>query len=611
MASKDLETDVLIVGGGGAGLIAAVMLGDLGVDSLTIERHEGTTILPKAHILNPRTMEILDQLGIADDVYADGTPMENLGTASWYTSLGGNDPWSRKLYFQTDAWGGGDLAADYAEVVGYVSGNLPQLLLEPLFRRHAERINPDRVRFHHELVEFDQNEDGVVAVVLDRGTGETYSVRARYMIGADGGKTVAPALGIEMEGPEPFVNMISIHFRGDLSPYLQEDSSIIRMIGRPTVDGGWVRGGCIAMGPKQWDRHSEEWRVSITLPIGASHPEEYDDARAIEDVRRQLDIPDLEMEILVTSFWLLESVVAERYADGRVFIVGDAAHRHSPMGGLGLNTGIQDVHNLAWKLAAVLKGEAGPALLDSYEAERRPVGRRNVEWATFNFYNHLAAGSGFGLLPNAPAEHNRVALEGIFADTADGASRRARLGEYYHTVRREFQQLNIELGYAYPDSPAVVADGSPPPAHDPNERLHRQTARPGHRMPHAWVERDGRRVSTHTLLAPGRMLLLAAGGGRAWAEAAVTLSGEGLPIDAIVVGGAGDDVTDLEGCWPGLCEIEADGAILVRPDGHVAFRARAAVADELGTLRAALQSALSRDGEGADRGTRTASALPG
>jgi 2,4-dichlorophenol 6-monooxygenase len=589
MTVENLETDVLVVGGGGAGLAASVMLGSLGVDSLTIERHPDTTILPKAHILNPRTMEILEGLGIAAEVYAEGTPMENLGTASWYTSLGGEEPWSRRLFFQTDAWGGGALAPDYAKATASVSGNLPQLMLEPLLRRHAERRNPGRVRFNHDLVDFAQDAEGVTARVRDRDADEIYEVRSRYLVGADGGRTVGPALGIEMEGPEPFVNMISIHFRADLSSYLQEDSSIIRMIGRPTLDGGWVRGGCIAMGPTRWDRTSEEWRVSVTLPIGASHPEDYDDERAIADVRRQLDIPDLEMEILVKSFWLLESVIATSYGEGRCFLVGDAAHRHAPMGGLGLNTGIQDVHNLTWKLAAVLKGEAGPGLLESYEAERLPVGARNVEWATFNFYNHLSAGAGFAIVPNAPEDHNREALERLFADTADGASRRARLGEYYHTARREFEQLNIELGFDYATSGAVVGDGSAPPPHDPNERIYVQTTRPGHRLPHAWLERGEDRLPTHSLLRPGSFLLLAGPAGSAWVEAA---EGADAQIDAFTVGREGAALRDPDGAWESLREIEDDGAILVRPDGHVAFRAQSGSGDPEGALRDALDTVL-------------------
>jgi 2,4-dichlorophenol 6-monooxygenase len=586
-----VETEVLVVGGGGAGLAAAVLLADLGVDALTVERHPSTTILPKAHILNPRTMEILDRMGIAEDVYRDGTPMENLGTASWYTSLGGDEPWSRQRFFATDAWGGGDLAARYAEATAFVSGNLPQLMLEPLLRRHAEERAPGRVRFHHELVAFEQDADGVTAEVLDRDSGASYEVRARYLIGADGGRVVAPALGIPMIGPDPFVNMISIHFRADLSPYVQEDGSIIRMISRPNVDGTWARGGCIAMGPTRWDRHSEEWRASITLPIGASHPEDYDEERAKADIRRQLDIPDLELEVVVISFWLLESVVAERYGDERVFLAGDAAHRHAPMGGLGLNTGIQDVHNLCWKLGAVLRGHAAPELLASYEAERRPVGARNVEWATFNFYNHLAAGAGFAMLPNAPEEHNRAALERLFADGRDGENRRARLREYYWTLRREFQQLDVELGFAYDGAgAAVVPDGTQPPPHDPLERDYRPVTRPGHRMPHAWVQREDERISTHGLLETGAFLLLTGGEDDGWRSAAATWARRsGVPIQTWSVG---RDLVDLDGTWGRVRGHDDAGAVLVRPDGHVAYRAATAPDDATAALGSALCAVL-------------------
>ena len=568
------DVPVLVVGGGGAGLTAAVMLADLGVETLTIERHPSTSILPKAHILNPRTMEIFDRHRLADEVYEVGTPIENLGKTTWYTSLGGSEPWSRQMFFQTDAWGGGDLASSYAEATAYVSGNLPQLHLEPLLRRHAERrTRAGDVLFNCELTTLEQNGDHVIAHLLDRSADEQITVRAQYLVGADGGKTVGPALGIEMQGPAPFVNVISIHFAADLSEYIREDASIVRMVARPTVDGGWIRGGCIAMGPTRWDRHSEEWRVSVTLPIGATHPAEYDDARAVADIRRQLDIPDLEVdEIKVISFWLLESVVADRYQVGRVFLAGDAAHRHSPMGGLGLNTGIQDVHNLTWKLAAVIHGHAAPGLLDSYERERRPVGARNVQWATFNFYNHLAAGSGFGMLPGAPEEHNRAALEALFADTPDGENRRARLAEYYWTARREFQQLDIEMGFDYADSPVVVADGSPPPPHDPLERSYQPTTRPGHRLPHAWLTAQHESLSTHQLLTPGHFLLLTGPGGDPWCDAAQQCATEiGVPIDAYKIG-EHCELGDRDGKWAALRGHDDDGAVLVRPDGHIAFR---------------------------------------
>jgi 2,4-dichlorophenol 6-monooxygenase len=571
---------------------AAVMLADLGVDALTIERHPSTSILPKAHILNPRTMEILDRHDVADDVYAAGAPIENLGKTTWYTSLGGEEPWSRRLFFQTDAWGGGALAEPYSRVTAYVSGNLPQLHLEPLLRRHAERRAPGRVLFNCELTTLEQNDDGVIAHVLDRDSGETFTVHAQYVIAADGGKTVGREIGVTMNGPEPFVSMISIHFAADLSEYIQEDESIVRMLARPTVDGGWIRGGCIAMGPTRWDRHSEEWRVSVTLPIGNAHPDQYDHERATADVRRQLDIPGLEIDIKAISFWLLESVLADRYQVGRVFLAGDAAHRHSPMGGLGLNTGIQDVHNLTWKLAAVVKGQADPALLESYERERRPVGARNVQWATFNFYNHLAAGAGFGMLPGAPPEHNRAALEALFADGVDGENRRARLAEYYWTARREFQQLDIELGFDYGDSPVVVADGTQRPPHDPLERDYQPVTRPGHRLPHAWVSRDGEALSTHHLISPGRFLLLAGPAGAAWCDAARSAAVQlNVAIDAFRIGDGGE-LTDPDGAWLRVRQHEDDGAILVRPDGHVAFRALASADDASAELDGALRTVL-------------------
>lgn len=591
---SDRDVPVLVVGGGGAGLSAAVMLADLGVPTLTVERHPTTSILPKAHILNPRTMEIFDRHRLADEVYAAGAPIENLGKTTWYTSLGGNEPWSRQMFFQTDAWGGGDLAKAYAAATACVSGNLPQLHLEPLLRRHAEqRSTEGDVLFNCELTAIENSGDQVIAQILDRSTNETATVRAQYAIAADGGRTVGPALGIEMHGPAPFVNMISIHFVADLSDYIQEDASIVRMIARPTLDGGWIRGGCIAMGPTRWDRHSEEWRVSVTLPIGATHPDDYDEARALADIRRQLDIPDLEVEeVKVISFWLLESVIADRYQIGRVFLAGDAAHKHSPMGGLGLNTGIQDVHNLTWKLAAVVHGQAAPALLESYERERRPVGARNVQWATFNFYNHLAAGSGFGMLPGAPEAHNRAALEGLFADTPDGENRRARLAEYYWTARREFQQLDIELGFNYADSPVVVADGSPPPVHDPLERNYQPTTRPGHRLPHAWLTRNGETISTHHLLTPGRFLLLTGPDGEPWHEAVQQCSAElQVLIDAYPIG---DDceLRDRDGRWTQLRDHADDGAVLVRPDGHVAFRACQGSDSAIDRLTSALRTAL-------------------
>jgi 2,4-dichlorophenol 6-monooxygenase len=588
MSSLPSEVSVLIVGGGGCGLAAAVMLADLGVDTLVVERHPGTAVMPKAHILNPRTLEIFRQHGLSEDVYRMGAPREANSTCRWFTSLGGPEKWDAKEIHRTDAWGGNSLRAHYRDLSASRHGNVPQKELEPLLRRHAEERNPGRIRFHHELVSFEQDANGVRAEILDRDSGRTQTVAARYMIGADGGKSVGGQLGIAMSGPEPFVESINVYFAADLSSYLHNDDSLIRLFIRPAADGSWTRSGLVAQGPTRWDRHCETWVVGITLaPDG-----HLDDATAAAAVRERLGLPELEMQVIRYSRWRIEAVLADRYAEGRVFLAGDAAHRHSPMGGLGLNTGIQDVHNLAWKLAAVIKGQAGPSLLDSYEAERRPVGRRNVDFATFAFFNHLSVSSGFGVLPTAPEEHNRAALESLVSDTLDGATRRERLRGFFDTLRMEFQCADIELGFEYADSPVVTADGTPAPPRDPAGHEHHPSARPGHRLPHAWLERFGEHIPTHDLIRAGAFVLLAGGDGEAWCSAA-TRSAErlGIELDTHRVG-RGAELRDRDGSWAKLRGHDEGGALLVRPDGHVAYRAVSAVGDPHAALDEALGTAL-------------------
>ena len=279
-----------------------------------------------------------------------------------------------------------------------------------------------------------------------------------------------------------------------------------------------------------------------------------------------------------------------------MFLAGDAAHRHSPHGGLGLNTGMQDAHNLTWKLAAVLSGTAGPELLDSYEPERRPVGIRNVEFATSAFFNHLAVAGGFGVLPNAPVGHNRAVLEALFSDTLDGASRRTRLHEFFETLRVEFQAADVELGFAYGDSPVVVPDGTPAPPRDP------PGASTSRRRGRAIASRTrgsisgAQRVSTHDLLRPGRWLLLAGERGEDWVAAASASRGSGTCPSMPTGPGPGGDLQGGDGAWYALRGHDPEGVVLVRPDGHVAYRSHTAVADAPGALRAALDVALATAG---------------
>jgi len=591
----DVDVDVLVVGGGPAGLAASVMLSDFGVDHLVVERHPGTAIAPKAHIINPRTIEIFAQHGFAEDVYEHGSPRATNATTRFFTSLGGDQPWDRQNFHTIDSWSGNSLESYYRTLTPYLHGNWQQNRLEPVLRAHAEERNAGGVRFNHQLTHLSQDDAAAMATVRDRDTDRTLEVRAQYVIAADGGKTVGPIAGVEMVGPPPAVRAISLHFRADLAPYLDQDDSIIRLFSRPALDGGPpVMFGLLAMGPR-WDRHSEDWALHIALPLDA--PIDPGTAGAQENLgllRAMLQLPELEAEIVGTSAWLLEAVVADKYQVGRVFFVGDAAHRHSPMGGLGLNSAVQDVHNLTWKLAHVLSGAAAPALLESYEPERRPVGIRNVAFSTGCFYRHLSAGAGFGTLPGAPPEHTQAVLGALFSDTEDGATRRAALGEFYHPLRYEFQAPDIELGYWYGDGAAVAPDGTQPPPSDPTGYRYEQVARPGHRLPHAVLEDESGRRSTHTLIPTGGFVVIAGPSGRPWVDAAAAMaSRHGIVIDAHCVGDDGP-LRDVDGAWRRLRGHDDDGAILVRPDGHVAFRAVTGHGDPERALGDAVAVALGR-----------------
>jgi 2,4-dichlorophenol 6-monooxygenase len=590
MPNATTETQVLIVGGGAAGLTSSILLGQLGVDSLLVERHPGTSLVPKAHIIHCRTLEIFQQLGLELDVRIAGTPAENFTHTSWYTSLGGDEPWDRKVLLRLPSWSYADLAPYYVELTASPMANLPQHLLEPVLRQRAEKDSgPESVRFNHELTALAQDEDGVLATIMDRASGVPFDVRARYVIVADAGKTVGPMLGVRLIGPEPFVDVVSLTFRADLSAYLQDDDSVIRLFLQPAPDGTVRRFSVVAAGPDVWDRHCTHWRSGVILPAGSEqHPQSYTEQDAIRDLRGLLKLPDLEITEISMNHWLIESVVADRFQVGSAFFVGDAAHRHSPMGGLGLNTGIQDAHNLAWKLAAVLAGQGSSGLLASYEAERRPVAQRRVEFATFSFFNHLSVSGGFGMLPGASEEHNRAVLEALFSETPDGATRRSQLEEMIFTLRREFQHADLDLGFEYGDSAAVIPDGTDPPPRDPTGHRYHPVARPGHRLPHAWLERDGELVATHHLLRPGRFLLLAGAAGSLWLEAAAASE---VPISAYLIDAA-SDLRDRDGAWSSLRGHEEDGALLVRPDGHVAFRAFSMPDDPAAALQAALDGVL-------------------
>jgi 2,4-dichlorophenol 6-monooxygenase len=577
-----IEVPVLIVGGGGCGLSSSIFLSDLGVEHLLVERHETTSHLPKAHYLNQRTMEAFRQHAVADDIYAVGTPMAHFGKVRWRTTLAGEGRFDARTFAEMDAFGGGALTETYQRDSPCLPANYPQLRLEPLLRKLAEARAPGQVRFHHELVDWVEENGKVNATIKDGKTGETHTVRAQYVVAADGGKTIGPKLGVKMEGPTGMLDMVSVHFSADLSKWW-DDECLITWFLNPEGAGSWSSGAMVPMGPT-WGRRSEEWVIHFVFR--PDDPARFDEEAVLPRLRELLKIPELEVKVHKVSHWILEAVLADRYRFGNFFLAGDAAHRHPPTTGLGLNTAFQDAHNLAWKLAAVLKGKASDKLLDSYEAERRPIGARNVHWAMFTFLNHMVIDAGMGLPPGAPPPQIAAAFEEFFAETPMGETTRARALEVMQTQRTEFQAHDLEIGFSY-DQGALVADGSERPPRDPMGTKYHPTTRPGHRLPHAWIEKGSKKISTHDLTPKGDAFVLITGptadGWRAAAAAAK------LRVVSI---GAGADYADPTGQWQTVRGIEDDGAILVRPDNHVAWRSRSV--GDAAELTLALEKILPR-----------------
>jgi 2,4-dichlorophenol 6-monooxygenase len=583
------RTSVLIVGGGGCGLCSSIFLSEFGIQSILLERHQSAGRMPKARYINQRTTEIFRQFKLLDVVSERAMPLEYISRIRWCTTLAGNEPLDRKLLFSIDSFGGGDLV-HYAADSPARSCLLPQVRLEPLLREEAQRRAQDRVRFGHELIGLTQEAGGVRARVLDRATGKHYEIVADYVIGADGGKTVGNIVGAEVIGATRLSEMVTVYFRADLSEWWDDDFAMTTWFVNP--DGGsWASGVLGKLGPTRFDRHSEEWMFHFSFR--PDDPARSDESLLIPRIRELLKLPRLEPEVLGIGRWIVEGVLASRFRFGRVLLAGDAAHRHPPTTGLGLNSAIQDAHNLAWKLSLVLKGSAPDALLDSYECERRPVAKRNVEWALQTYQNHQITDVALGLVRGDPTlSRSNLAIH--LSDTDEGQTRRARFKEVMAVQRMEWQAHDLEIGFRY-DHGALIPDGTPPPPRDPMGGTYRPTTRPGHRLPHAWITDDAASISTHDLTGLDRFVMIVTPGDRAWRDAAATAARE-FNIDLRCVSiGSGGDYTDTDGSWMRLREIGALGAILVRPDNHVAWRSMDAVGEPAAVIRSVFSKVLARE----------------
>jgi 2,4-dichlorophenol 6-monooxygenase len=580
-----VTTDVVVVGSGPAGGGAALFLSTLGIPNIMITKYRWTANTPRAHITNQRAMEAFRDVGIEGQVLADATPHELMGDTVFCTSIAGEEI-GRILTWGTHP----ARQADYRLASPCLPVDIPQTYLEPILVRNAA-VRGTQARFSTEYLGHRQDADGVDVEVRDRLTGQEYTIRARYLIGADGARsTVASDIGLPMEGRMDIAGSMNITFKADISAHVGHRPSVLYWVIQPGSNVGGIGAGLVRM-VRPWNEWLIVWGYDISQPAPV-----VDEAAAVQVVRNLLGLPEIEVEITGTSLWGNNEMYATNLQSGRVFCVGDAIHRHPPSNGLGSNTSIQDSYNLAWKLAAVLRGHAAPSLLGTYSAERAPVARQIVQRANKSSREFVQFFEVLGLLDATDEAEMAARLEERKANTPEGRAKRAALVSAMELKHYEFNAHGVELGQFY-ESGAVVSDGSrrPEPSRDP-ELYYEPSTVPGSRLPHVWVGDARRKISTLDLAPMTRFTLLTGIAGEPWVAAADKVGQElGVSLETVVIG-PGRPVTDLYYDWARVREIEEEGALLVRPDKHIGWRSMRLPADPERALHDALAAILGKDG---------------
>lgn len=556
-----VETEVLIVGSGPAGSAAALFLSTLGVANMMITKYRWTANTPRAHITNQRTMEIFRDVGIDDAVRAESTPNELMGDTVFCTSIAGEEL-GRILTFGTHP----ARHADYELASPASTCDIPQTYLEPILVKNAT-TRGTQTRFSTEYLSHVQDAEGVSVRVLDRLTGAEFSIRAKYLIGADGARSqVAADIDLPMEGEMDIAGSMNITFTADITPFVEHRPSVLYWVVQPGSNIGGIGTGLVRM-IRPWN----QWLVVWGYDISQEAPV-IDEAAATQIVRNLLGLPDLEVEITGTSLWGNNAQYATRLQRGRVFCVGDAVHKHPPSNGLGSNTSIQDSYNLTWKLAAVLAGTAGPDLLETYSTERAPVARQIVLRANKSAREFGQLFDALGVTTARTESEMIEMIEERKANTPAGAAKRQAIQAAMEVKDYEFNAHGVEVGQFY-ESTAIVGDGSrrPEPERDP-ELYYQASTVPGSRLPHAWVGDSVHKISTHDLAPFSQFTLITGITGSAWAEAAARVGERlGVKLETVIIG-PGQPVTDLYFDWARLREVAEDGVVLVRPDKHIGWR---------------------------------------
>jgi putative polyketide hydroxylase len=509
---------VLIVGGGLIGLSTSLFLSWHGIHSLLVERHPGTAIHPRAIGFSPRTMELFRSVGIEEAIH-QVEPSFFGGATLLVESLVGQE-FDRLMEDISDIF-----VTDLSPARGSA---IAQDLLEPILRARAEQLGGD-LRFGTELVAFEQDEEGITATIRERESSRTRTVRAQFLVAADGSHSrIREQLGIGKHGAGSLFHCISLIFEADLMELFRQRHAAMCFLSNDAIASG-------ALVPYPGSSARPDlFRLDVGYDPEQETLADYPETRCLHLIRAAVGIPDLSVQLKTVLTYEAVELVADRFEADRVFLVGDAARAQPPSGGLGGNTGIAEAHNLAWKLAAFLRGEAGKALLTTYDTERRPLGDYTAEQMALLSQQRATEGSA-----------------GITVDI-----------------------VSVNSGYRYSEGAIVQEAGSEhlPLAQHPED----WKGQPGTHAPHLVLEQQGKSISTLDLF--GRHFVLLFGpDGQHWKDAArnaqVTFH---LSLDTYQIGGMAADLIDERNAFCDAYGITNSGAVLVRPDGFIGWRHRAA-----------------------------------